>query len=68
MRIIDAQVHLWQSGTPSGHHRQVPAYGADDLLSEMDTAGVAGTRAAMTRRSPPRRSIGGGSGFWDRSR
>jgi len=40
MRIIDAQVHLWQSGTPSGHHRQVPAYGADELLAEMDTAGV----------------------------
>ena len=25
MRIIDAQVHIWASGTPSGDHRQVPS-------------------------------------------
>ena len=24
--IVDAQVHIWQSGTPISHHRQVPAY------------------------------------------
>lgn len=40
MRIVDAQVHIWGSGTPSGAHRQISAYTADDLLTEMDAAGV----------------------------
>ncbi|MDB5372354.1 MAG: amidohydrolase [Belnapia sp.] len=40
MEIVDAQVHLWRSGTPSGHHRQVPAFTAEELLAEMDAAGV----------------------------
>ena len=40
MRIVDAQVHLWSSGTPSGHHRQVPAFTAEELLAEMGAAGV----------------------------
>ncbi len=40
MRIVDAQVHIWCSGTPSGHHRKVPAFTAEELLAEMDEAGV----------------------------
>lgn len=40
MEIVDAQVHLWRSGTPSGHHRQVPVFTAEELLAEMDAAGV----------------------------
>jgi predicted TIM-barrel fold metal-dependent hydrolase len=40
MKIVDAQVHLWSSGTPSGHHRQVPAFTAEELLAEMTEAGV----------------------------
>ena len=40
MKIVDAQVHLWSSGTPSGHHRKVPAFTAEELLGEMDVAGV----------------------------
>ena len=40
MRIVDAQVHIWSSGTPSGLHRQVPAFTAEELLAEMDAAGV----------------------------
>ncbi|MGH7044656.1 MAG: amidohydrolase family protein, partial [Acetobacteraceae bacterium] len=40
MRIVDAQVHLWSGGTPSGHHRQVPEFTADELLAEMAAAGV----------------------------
>jgi len=40
MKIVDAQVHLWSSGTPSGQHRQTPAFTADELLTEMDAAGV----------------------------
>jgi predicted TIM-barrel fold metal-dependent hydrolase len=40
MKIVDAQVHIWSSGTPSGHHRQVPVFTAEELLMEMDTAGV----------------------------
>lgn len=40
MRIVDAQVHIWSGGTPSGLHRQVPAFSAEELLAEMDAAGV----------------------------
>lgn len=40
MKIIDAQVHLWRSGTPSGQHRQVAALEAEALLAEMAAAGV----------------------------
>ena len=40
MRIVDAQVHIWSGGTPSGLHRKVPAFTAEELLAEMDAAGV----------------------------
>ena len=40
MLIVDAQVHIWASGTPVFHHRQVPAYTRDELLRDMDEAGV----------------------------
>jgi predicted TIM-barrel fold metal-dependent hydrolase len=40
MRIVDAQVHLWRSGTPSGEHRKAAALTAEALLAEMDAAGV----------------------------
>lgn len=41
MRIIDAQVHIWSSGTPSVDHRPVPVFSQQELLAEMDAAGVA---------------------------
>ena len=41
MLIVDAQVHIWSSGTPTNaNHRQVAAFTKDDLLKEMDEAGV----------------------------
>jgi len=40
MLIVDAQVHIWTSGTPVNIHRQVPAYTADELLRDMAEAGV----------------------------
>ena len=40
MLIVDSQVHIWSSGTPVAHHRQVSSYSTDDLLKEMDEAGV----------------------------
>lgn len=40
MRIVDAQVHIWGSGTPSGDHRQVSVFTAEEALAEMDAAGV----------------------------
>jgi predicted TIM-barrel fold metal-dependent hydrolase len=41
MRIVDAQVHIWSSGPPTNPvHRQVSAFMADELLREMDEAGV----------------------------
>lgn len=40
MLIVDAQVHIWSSGTPNGQHRQTSVYSADELLQEMDAAGV----------------------------
>jgi len=42
MKIIDAQVHIWsQTVTPtSGLHRKVTQFTAEDVLREMDEAGV----------------------------
>ena len=40
MLIVDAQVHIWKSGTPVAIHRQIPSYTKDDLLKEMDAGGV----------------------------
>lgn len=40
MHIVDAQVHIWTSGTPVHIHRQVSAYTKDELLKDMDDAGV----------------------------
>src|SRR5437899_526055 len=40
MLIVDSQIHLWQNGKMSAHHRQIPTYSVDDALSEMASAGV----------------------------
>ncbi len=40
MLIVDAQVHIWSQGTPSGQHRQISKFSAEDCLKEMDAAGV----------------------------
>jgi len=42
MLIADAQVHIWTSGTPVHIHRQVSHYTKDELLRDMDEAGVTG--------------------------
>ena len=42
MQIIDAQVHIWSSGTPMANHRQTPVFTAEELIAEMDAAGVHG--------------------------
>ncbi len=43
MKIIDAQVHIWSQTVipPGGGHRQVSKLTAEELLAEMDEAGVA---------------------------
>jgi predicted TIM-barrel fold metal-dependent hydrolase len=40
MLIVDSQIHIWQNGKMSPHHRQIPTYSAEDALAEMATAGV----------------------------
>jgi predicted TIM-barrel fold metal-dependent hydrolase len=41
MLIVDSQVHIWKSGMPTNRaHRQISSYSKDDLLKEMDAAGV----------------------------
>jgi predicted TIM-barrel fold metal-dependent hydrolase len=42
MKIIDAQVHIWSKAVtpPSGLHRKVANFTAEELLKEMDEAGV----------------------------
>ena len=40
MLIVDAQVHIWSQGTPSGQHRQISSYTAEDCLKEMGEGGV----------------------------
>lgn len=39
MMIVDGQIHLWEKGTPSAHHRQEP-YSMEQALAGMDEAGV----------------------------
>ena len=39
MLIVDAQIHLWEKGPPSAHHRQRP-YSAEQAITGMDEAGV----------------------------
>ncbi|WP_421992614.1 amidohydrolase family protein [Roseococcus sp.] len=40
MKIIDAQIHIWGQGIPGHMHRQVPVFTAEEMLAEMDEAGV----------------------------
>ena len=40
MLIVDSQIHIWGSGTPNGAHRQISSFSAEDVLKEMDEAGV----------------------------
>jgi predicted TIM-barrel fold metal-dependent hydrolase len=40
MLIVDSQIHIWQNGKMSAHHRQIPTYSMDDALAEMKSAGV----------------------------
>jgi predicted TIM-barrel fold metal-dependent hydrolase len=40
MLIVDSQVHIWESGTPVHIHRQVSHYTKDELLRDMNEAGV----------------------------
>ncbi|MGH7034339.1 MAG: amidohydrolase family protein [Stellaceae bacterium] len=40
MLIVDAHVHLWANSKPNAGHRQVPELTAEQLIAEMDEAGV----------------------------
>ena len=42
MKVVDAQIHIWgQTVTPpSGLHRKVEKFTAEEALKEMDEAGV----------------------------
>jgi len=40
MLIVDAQVHIWGSGTLLPPHRETSVFSKDELLKEMDAAGV----------------------------
>ena len=40
MKIVDAQIHIWADGQPTGLHRKVRAFTAEEALREMDEAGV----------------------------
>jgi len=40
MLIVDSQIHIWQNGRTSAHHRQDVIYAYDDALAEMKSAGV----------------------------
>jgi predicted TIM-barrel fold metal-dependent hydrolase len=41
MLIVDAQVHIWANNKPTNPaHRQIDNFSKDDLLKEMDEAGV----------------------------
>ena len=41
MLSVDAQIHIWKNNKPTNpHHRQVTDFTADDVLKEMEVAGV----------------------------
>ncbi|MBI3325565.1 MAG: amidohydrolase family protein [Nitrospinae bacterium] len=41
MLTVDAQVHIWENGLPTNPaHRQISRFSKEDLLKEMDAAGV----------------------------
>ena len=42
MKIVDAQIHIWSQTVtpPSGLHRKVEKFTAEEALKEMDEAGV----------------------------
>jgi len=40
MLIVDSQVHLWENALMPSHHRQIMTYTKEDLLAEMNAAGV----------------------------
>lgn len=42
MKIVDAQIHIWSQTItpPSGLHRKVQSFSAEEALAEMDEAGV----------------------------
>lgn len=40
MLIVDSQIHVWQNGRMSAHHRQVDTYSIEDAVAEMKSAGV----------------------------
>jgi predicted TIM-barrel fold metal-dependent hydrolase len=40
MLIVDSQIHIWENGKMSPHHRQDATYSAEAALAEMATAGV----------------------------
>jgi predicted TIM-barrel fold metal-dependent hydrolase len=40
MLIVDSHVHIWATGTPNPPHRQVSALTGEELLREMDEAGI----------------------------
>ena len=40
MLVVDSQVHIWKNIMLPPIHRQVETYSKDDLLEEMETAGV----------------------------
>jgi predicted TIM-barrel fold metal-dependent hydrolase len=40
MLIVDSQIHIWENGKMSAHHRQIPNYSIDDASAEMASAGV----------------------------
>ena len=42
MLIIDSQIHIWQNGRMSPHHRQAETYSIEEAIAEMDAAGVNG--------------------------
>ena len=41
MLVVDSQIHIWGSNLPTNPaHRQITSFNADDVLREMDEAGV----------------------------
>ena len=63
MLIVDAQIHLWEKGTPSAHHLQEP-YSAAQAIAGMDEAGVDRALIHPVLWDPDSNELAVPSGVW----
>ena len=57
MLIVDAQIHRWENGTPSAHHRQEPYSAAISTRSKPSAIGWVGRCLLKLKADAPGRNL-----------